>query len=244
MGKIKMESKCGERGSNTRPSDLQSDALPTELSPLTCLVCIFHLNMYSLMTSKLCAGLNPDEFAMDLPDAGPLQPAALNTSRPPWIVYILIRHPYQYQRCVFAAVFHLFYALMNQNDGTINSATRVKKELKGPWPFASLISHIFSASLQYFFFYNKSANSNFQSCTDRHNSNKKKSIFLSFLKEIKTLCSPLIPYGVFFCWELHRTTQTPTTQTYTYFYQCCFLANSTVDKGTPNARLYHRVEDN
>ncbi|KAB5539173.1 hypothetical protein DKX38_016706 [Salix brachista] len=24
---------CGERGSNTRPSDLQSDALPTELSP-------------------------------------------------------------------------------------------------------------------------------------------------------------------------------------------------------------------
>ena len=25
---------CGERGSNTRPSDLQSDALPTELSPL------------------------------------------------------------------------------------------------------------------------------------------------------------------------------------------------------------------
>jgi hypothetical protein len=25
--------KCGERGSNTRPSDLQSDALPTELSP-------------------------------------------------------------------------------------------------------------------------------------------------------------------------------------------------------------------
>jgi hypothetical protein len=26
---------CGERGSNTRPSDLQSDALPTELSPQT-----------------------------------------------------------------------------------------------------------------------------------------------------------------------------------------------------------------
>ncbi|KAF8109707.1 hypothetical protein N665_0093s0060 [Sinapis alba] len=25
--------KCGERGLNTRPSDLQSDALPTELSP-------------------------------------------------------------------------------------------------------------------------------------------------------------------------------------------------------------------
>ncbi|CAN1229088.1 hypothetical protein LINPERPRIM_LOCUS3075 [Linum perenne] len=29
-----MKIKCGERGSNTRPSDLQSDALPTELSPL------------------------------------------------------------------------------------------------------------------------------------------------------------------------------------------------------------------
>ena len=28
------ENGCGERGSNTRPSDLQSDALPTELSPL------------------------------------------------------------------------------------------------------------------------------------------------------------------------------------------------------------------
>ncbi|AES92648.1 hypothetical protein MTR_4g132310 [Medicago truncatula] len=27
------KTKCGERGSNTRPSDLQSDALPTELSP-------------------------------------------------------------------------------------------------------------------------------------------------------------------------------------------------------------------
>ncbi|CAN0914294.1 hypothetical protein LINGRAHAP2_LOCUS28472, partial [Linum grandiflorum] len=27
---------CGERGSNTRPSDLQSDALPTELSPHSC----------------------------------------------------------------------------------------------------------------------------------------------------------------------------------------------------------------
>ncbi|KAJ6946223.1 hypothetical protein NC651_001090 [Populus alba x Populus x berolinensis] len=27
---------CGERGSNTRPSDLQSDALPTELSPQLC----------------------------------------------------------------------------------------------------------------------------------------------------------------------------------------------------------------
>jgi hypothetical protein len=31
--------KCGERGSNTRPSDLQSDALPTELSPLGCTTC-------------------------------------------------------------------------------------------------------------------------------------------------------------------------------------------------------------
>ena len=30
----KRKIKCGERGSNTRPSDLQSDALPTELSPL------------------------------------------------------------------------------------------------------------------------------------------------------------------------------------------------------------------
>jgi hypothetical protein len=30
----KEDKKCGERGSNTRPSDLQSDALPTELSPL------------------------------------------------------------------------------------------------------------------------------------------------------------------------------------------------------------------
>ena len=35
--------KCGERGSNTRPSDLQSDALPTELSPLTILLCVFVL---------------------------------------------------------------------------------------------------------------------------------------------------------------------------------------------------------
>ena len=34
---------CGERGSNTRPSDLQSDALPTELSPLAdiCNSCIY-----------------------------------------------------------------------------------------------------------------------------------------------------------------------------------------------------------
>ena len=32
--KLKKMKKCGERGSNTRPSDLQSDALPTELSPL------------------------------------------------------------------------------------------------------------------------------------------------------------------------------------------------------------------
>ena len=29
----KRNENCGERGSNTRPSDLQSDALPTELSP-------------------------------------------------------------------------------------------------------------------------------------------------------------------------------------------------------------------
>ena len=35
QGKIKnkKDENCGERGSNTRPSDLQSDALPTELSP-------------------------------------------------------------------------------------------------------------------------------------------------------------------------------------------------------------------
>ena len=32
--KWRMGKTCGERGSNTRPSDLQSDALPTELSPL------------------------------------------------------------------------------------------------------------------------------------------------------------------------------------------------------------------
>ena len=32
---------CGERGSNTRPSDLQSDALPTELSPLV--VCFSYI---------------------------------------------------------------------------------------------------------------------------------------------------------------------------------------------------------
>ncbi|KAJ6974099.1 hypothetical protein NC653_030234 [Populus alba x Populus x berolinensis] len=32
----KKEEECGERGSNTRPSDLQSDALPTELSPPSC----------------------------------------------------------------------------------------------------------------------------------------------------------------------------------------------------------------
>ncbi|CAN1232540.1 hypothetical protein LINPERPRIM_LOCUS3631, partial [Linum perenne] len=35
------EKKCGECGSNTRPSDLQSDALPTELSPLdVTLICL------------------------------------------------------------------------------------------------------------------------------------------------------------------------------------------------------------
>ncbi|KAJ6975792.1 hypothetical protein NC653_031583 [Populus alba x Populus x berolinensis] len=33
IDKKKKKKKCGERGSNTRPSDLQSDALPTELSP-------------------------------------------------------------------------------------------------------------------------------------------------------------------------------------------------------------------
>jgi hypothetical protein len=32
--KMERKRKCGERGSNTRPLDLQSDALPTELSPL------------------------------------------------------------------------------------------------------------------------------------------------------------------------------------------------------------------
>ena len=36
--------KCGERGSNTRPSDLQSDALPTELSPPAC--CLFSVKHY------------------------------------------------------------------------------------------------------------------------------------------------------------------------------------------------------
>ncbi|CAN1319105.1 hypothetical protein LINPERPRIM_LOCUS31100 [Linum perenne] len=34
IGNDQKRVKCGERGSNTRPSDLQSDALPTELSPL------------------------------------------------------------------------------------------------------------------------------------------------------------------------------------------------------------------
>ena len=32
--RLSSKTTCGERGSNTRPSDLQSDALPTELSPL------------------------------------------------------------------------------------------------------------------------------------------------------------------------------------------------------------------
>ena len=41
--------KCGERGSNTRPSDLQSDALPTELSPPVC--CFFSVKNYE--TNKL-----------------------------------------------------------------------------------------------------------------------------------------------------------------------------------------------
>ena len=39
---LKNIKQCGERGSNTRPSDLQSDALPTELSPPTC----YSLNSY------------------------------------------------------------------------------------------------------------------------------------------------------------------------------------------------------
>jgi hypothetical protein len=34
LNEKKLKKHCGERGSNTRPSDLQSDALPTELSPL------------------------------------------------------------------------------------------------------------------------------------------------------------------------------------------------------------------
>ncbi len=38
QGKRLTNETCGERGSNTRPSDLQSDALPTELSPLSNLV--------------------------------------------------------------------------------------------------------------------------------------------------------------------------------------------------------------
>ncbi|KAK4386789.1 UPF0678 fatty acid-binding protein-like protein [Sesamum angolense] len=42
---------CGERGSNTRPSDLQSDALPTELSPPCC-----HL---SLVLKSKTATLSP-----------------------------------------------------------------------------------------------------------------------------------------------------------------------------------------
>ena len=36
---------CGERGSNTRPSDLQSDALPTELSPLNGKQCVILTEM-------------------------------------------------------------------------------------------------------------------------------------------------------------------------------------------------------
>ena len=45
--KKKKMKKCGERGSNTRPSDLQSDALPTELSPLVDVVFMF-ISLYLL----------------------------------------------------------------------------------------------------------------------------------------------------------------------------------------------------
>ncbi|CAN1232819.1 hypothetical protein LINPERPRIM_LOCUS3706 [Linum perenne] len=41
QNKQNYKKKCGERGSNTRPADLQYDALPTELSPL--LFTIFHV---------------------------------------------------------------------------------------------------------------------------------------------------------------------------------------------------------
>ena len=65
--------------------------------------------------------------------------------------YLLIRHPYQGR-----AVFSLFFAIwiMNQNDGTINSATWVK----GAWPVVVI-----------------------QSCTDWHSSNKK--VHFAFLKK-------------------------------------------------------------
>jgi hypothetical protein len=54
--------KCGERGSNTRPSDLQSDALPTELSPLmrllTDLVIILFLILFFKDLYKRLNGYN------------------------------------------------------------------------------------------------------------------------------------------------------------------------------------------
>ena len=50
---IKTIRKCGERGSNTRPSDLQSDALPTELSPLVDIVRVCIYILY-LPTIGLC----------------------------------------------------------------------------------------------------------------------------------------------------------------------------------------------
>ncbi len=43
---------CGERGSNTRPSDLQSDALPTELSPQIACLFLFTICIYSVSSKK------------------------------------------------------------------------------------------------------------------------------------------------------------------------------------------------
>ena len=51
----KIKNSCGERGSNTRPSDLQSDALPTELSPLA--VFYNHLLMLSLKNPNRASGV-------------------------------------------------------------------------------------------------------------------------------------------------------------------------------------------
>ena len=50
--KEKITKKCGERGSNTWPSDLQSDALPTELSPLS-LDDLLNLFKYSLKSTLI-----------------------------------------------------------------------------------------------------------------------------------------------------------------------------------------------
>ncbi|CAN1229086.1 hypothetical protein LINPERPRIM_LOCUS3074 [Linum perenne] len=51
--------KCGERGSNTRPSDLQSDALPTELSPLYEFTNALSLEyMYYMHTHTLSLNMN------------------------------------------------------------------------------------------------------------------------------------------------------------------------------------------